>query len=231
MFYIAQKEKNININVRQIFGPLSILVGMVVSEMKANWGIEEIRKLLKKGKPFNEIMTDVMEVGKKIAEKVGYKDYDSPEQFFQEVHEGKSPLFQIDGITLGNVEDLGTNIFAVKVCPLGHLMNEMMKSTEGNDNTVQRVMEGFQFGNGIKHKFLDIGCYITQQIRQMVISSLSVKGKYVFNYIHLGCRRGDRIVLSNHEIEALGIDKSKIEKILEDYECVYAISFEEAERG
>ena len=199
--------------------------------MEANWGIEEVRKLLQEGKPFNEIMTDIMKVGKKIAEKIGHKDYDSPEQFFQEVHEGKSPLFQIDDITLGDEEGLGTNIFAVKVCPLGHLMEEMMNSTEGNDNTVQSVMEGFQFGNGIEHKFLDIGCYITQQIRQMVISSLTVKGKYVFNYIHLGCKKGDRMVLSNHEIEALGIDKAKIEKVLENHECVYAISFEEAEKG
>jgi len=192
---------------------------------------ERIRKLLEKEGKFSEIMTEIMKIGKEIAEKVGHKDYESPEQFFQELHEGKSPLYQIDEITLGDQEGLGTNIFAVKKCPMGDLMAEMLASKEGIDNTVRSVMDGFQVGNGIEHSFIDIGCYFMQQIRQMVISSLTVKGEYVFNYIHLGCHRGDKMVLNETEIEAIGIDKEKIKEVLENHECVYAISFKEAEGG
>ncbi len=207
------------------------MVVVKVSEMESNWGIDEVRELLKQGKPFNEIMTDIMKVGKKIADKIGHKDYSTPEEFFQELHDGKSPLLYIDDITVGDEEELGTNIFTVKKCPLEDLMTEMKNSSEGNDSTVANVMDSFQFGNGITHKFIDVGCYISQQIRQMVISSLSINGKYSFNYIHLGCKKGGQMVLSEHEITALGLDKSKIEKVLETHNCVYAISFEESDNG
>ncbi|WP_457556843.1 hypothetical protein [Candidatus Harpocratesius sp.] len=190
-------------------------------------GLAELRNMLKEGKPFNEIMTDVMKIGVELAKKVGHKDYSSFEEFMLEIKEHKSPLYYIDEDVITDFESGGTNLIGVKKCPFKDIMKTMSSSGTADAN-VDTVMNDHHTREGTNDKFIDLGCYVAQQLRQMIISSLTVNGKYHLNYIHLGCDKctGKRTI-NKDDLEAINFDQAKLEKLLEQVDCVYAISYKE----
>lgn len=188
------------------------------------YGIEELRQLLKENKPFNEIMTDVMKVGRDIATKVAHKDYKSCEEVMEDIKNHNSPLFYIDQEVITNFEDGGTNLIGVKKCPFKDIMNTMSRS-ENSDAKVNTVMDGFHTREGEDDSFVDLGCYVAQQLRQMIVSSLSVNGKYDLNYIHLGCDKGNGTRTYNDgDINMIGMDRERLDRLLNEVDCIYAIS-------
>lgn len=190
---------------------------------------EVIRELLQTHKSFVDLMQDIMKIGAKIVEQFGHKDYNSPEDFFKDIKEGTSPLAEIDGDVDTDVENIGTNLICVKECPLKNLMKEMSEAG-GFDARVNTVMEGHQLREGEESSYVDIGCYIVQQLRQMVISSITVQGKYDLNYIHLGCDKGTgKRSLSKGDLDAINMDEDVLDRLLDKYDCVYAISFKEGQ--
>ncbi len=185
---------------------------------------EYVRSIMKAGKPINKIMQDIMKIGKKITEEIGFKEYNTIEEFFEDINNGTSPLFEIDDITIANIDNCGKNIFAVKKCPIADLMEKMKTSQDDHDHLVLTALNNFQIREGESYQFIDIGCYIMQQIRQMVVSSISIAGTHSVNYIHLACKRDqEEIVFSQGDVEAIKIDKKLLEKILENHHCVYAL--------
>ncbi len=190
------------------------------------FGIENFRSLLEEGKSYNQIMQEIMKVGSKIVEKVGHKDYGSMDEAMEDIKNHSSPLFYIDKEVVTNFDNVGTNFIGVKKCPFGNLM-KTMGETQGNDQKVKTILHNFQIREGEKNTFIDLGCYVAQQLRQMILSSLTVNGEYVLNYIHLGCKRDGKTVLNESEIEAIGLDQEKVRELLEQVECVYAISYKE----
>lgn len=190
---------------------------------------EYIRSLLKDFTNFDELMLTIMKLGKEITEEHGGKDYNSPEEFFLDIKNGTSPLFVIDGDIDTDPEGIGTNLICVKQCPLKDLMNEMSQ-TNTTDNEVNTIMNGHILREGEKSNFLDIGCYILQQLRQMMISSITVKGNYAFNYIHLGCDKGTgKRTISEGDVEAVGFGKDSLNRLLDKYDCCYTISYKEGQ--
>ncbi len=187
--------------------------------------LEFVRSILKEKKPINEIMIDVMKLGKSITDQIGHKDYQSIEEFLEDINAGTSPLFQLDAETDADVKDSGLNIFAVRKCPLADLMDQMKQSGEGQDHLVSTALDGFQVRENEGHQFIDLGCYIMQQLRQMLVSSITIKGEPILNYLHLACKRGDaqEVVHSEGDVAAIGMDKALLEAMLEDHHCVYAI--------
>ena len=173
-------------------------------------------------------MQEIMKIGKEIVDKIGHKDYKSEDDFYEDIHNNTSPLQKIDPVTTGDNLGLGINIFAVKECALGKLMKQMLNSGDKDQNTVKSSMDHFQIRKDEEHSFIDIGCWIMQQIRQMVVSSITLNGEYVFNYVHLACKREGVLKFSEQDIAAMNIPKDKLEKVLEDHECIYAISFKES---
>ena len=188
-----------------------------------------IRSLLKDFTNFDELMLSIMKLGKEISDEHGRKDYNSPEEFFLDIKNETSPLFAIDGDIETDPEGMGTNLICVKQCPLKDLMSEMSNSGT-SDNEVDTIMKGHMLRDGEKSNFLDIGCYIMQQLRQMMISSITVKGEYAFNYIHLGCDKGTgKRTISEGDVEAVGINIDALNQLLDKYDCCYTISYKEGQ--
>ena len=196
--------------------------------MLGKFSKEEIRKYLKEGMSINEIVMVVMKLGKEIVDEVGNKNYSSEVEFYNDIHGNESPLAYVDDYSTTDVEGAGANIITVKNCKIGETMADML-ANDDSDLKVDEVLKNFQTGDNLGNCFLDIGCFISQQIRQMIISSMTVNGKYVFNYIHLGCKRGGNMRLCKREIEAVGLSEEQIEHMLENCECIYAISHKESE--
>ncbi len=190
-------------------------------------GLEELRNMLKEGKPFNELMTDVMKIGSEIAKKVGHKDYPSFEAAMEDIKNHTSPLFYIDLDVITDFEEEGTNLIGVKKCPFKDIMKTMSESGTA-DAGVDTVMDDHQTRHEENVKFLDLGCYVAQQLRQMIVSSMSVNGEYVLNYIHLGCDKGTgKRLHSKGDIEAVGINMEMLDRLLDEVDCVYAVSHKE----
>ncbi len=186
--------------------------------------LEYVRSILKEGKPINELMQDIMKIGKKISDQIGHKNYSTIEEFLQEIHDGTSPMFELDRETDADVKDSGLNIFSVRKCPLADLMDFMTQSDEVKDHGVSTALNGFQIREGEGHQFIDIGCYIMQQLRQMLISSITIQGEPTLNYMHLACNRsGHKTVYSEGDVADIGISKDLIEQMLENHHCIYAV--------
>ncbi|MCF2140458.1 MAG: hypothetical protein K9W44_10440 [Candidatus Lokiarchaeota archaeon] len=197
--------------------------------MEEKFPIEKIRELLKNGMPLNEIMSRVMKIGAEIVENFGHKDYSSPMELFKEIQDGTSPLNKIEGQLSPVIQDQKTNVFAVKVCPMKKIMQEMSKGDEYDQN-VNSVLDDFHLReNETSGNYSDIGCYIQQQIRQMLISSFTLNGKYDFNLIHLGCDKGKGRNISEGDVEAIKMDREMLSKLLDENDCVYAISVKEGQ--
>lgn len=195
-----------------------------MSMTKENITLEFVRSIMKEGKPINELMLDIMKVGKKITDEIGHKDYDSIEQFIAEINAGTSPLFLLDKETDADVKGSGLNVFSVRKCPIAPLMEEMKNSGNAHNGLVSTSLNGFQIREGESHQFIDLGCYIMQQLRQMLISSITIKGEPILNYIHLACQRDEKqVTYSEGDVEAIGISKDLLEKMLNDHHCVYAV--------
>ncbi len=198
---------------------------MKLSEIN-EFGIENFRSLLEEGKSYNQIMQEVMKVGSRIVVKVGHKNYASIEEATEDIKNHTSPLFYIDQEVITNFENVGMNFIGVKKCPFRDLMKTMSES-EGSDQKVTTILHDFEIREGEKNSFIDLGCYIAQQFRQMILSSLTINGEYLLNYIHLGCKRNGKTSLNESEIDAIGLEQDKVRKLLEEDDCVYAISYKE----
>ena len=198
-------------------------------EVEKRVNIDVIRSLLEEGKSFTDIMKEVMVIGKKFADDFGHKDYNSPEEFFEDIKKGTSPLVHLDGEVETDVDNTGKNLVCVKHCPMKDLMKEM-SSSGTSDAKVDTVMNGHMLREGEESNFVDVGCFVMQQLRQMMISSISVQGKYDLNYIHLGCDKGTgKRTISKGDVEALSFDEGKLNSLLDQCDCVYTISFKEGQ--
>ncbi len=203
--------------------------GVSKVEVRKNVSLEFVRSLLEEGKPFNVIMQEIMVLGSKLAKEHGHKDYASAEDFFAAIKAGESPLLHIDGDVDTDIEGAGTNLIAVKSCPLKDLMAQMSES-KTSDAKVNTVLDGHHLREGEDSNYVDIGCYIVQQLRQMMISSISVNGKYDLNYIHLACDKGTGTrSISKEDVALVKIDKEFLDRILDEYDCIYTISFKEGQ--
>ena len=190
---------------------------------------EYLRSLLTEFKDFDELMLKLMKLGKEISDEYGGKDYNSPEEFFLDIKNKTSPLFMLDGDIETDPENIGTNLICVKNCPVKDVMKEMSESGT-SDAQVDTIMSGHMLREGEKSNFIDLGCYVMQQLRQMMISSITVKGEYVFNYIHLGCDKGTgKRTISEGDVESVGIDKNALNRLLDKYDCCYTISYREGQ--
>ncbi len=186
--------------------------------------LDFVRGVLKEGKPINEIMQDIMRIGKKITDEVGHKDYNSFEEFLEEIEKGTSPLQLLDQEIEVDVDDSGLNVIAVKKCALADLMEKMKLSDDTHDHLVFSSLDGFQVREGEGQKFIDLGCYIMQQLRQMLISSITIRGEPILNYIHLACQRGGHeVVYCEGDVKDINMSKTVLDDILKDHHCVYAI--------
>ncbi len=190
------------------------------------FGIENFRSLLAEGKSYNEIMQEVMRVGSRIVTKLGHKDYSTMEEAMEDIKNHTSPLFYIDQEVITNFENVGMNFIGVKKCPFRDLMKTMGEAN-GTDQKVKTILHEFEIREGEKNSFIDLGCYVAQQFRQMILSSLTINGEYLLNYIHLGCKRDGKTTFNESEIEAIGLDQDKVRRLLEEVDCVYAISYKE----
>ena len=202
---------------------------MIELEVEKRVNIDVIRSLIEEGKSFTDIMKEIMAIGKKFADDFGHKDYNSPEEFFDAIKNGTSPLVHLDGEVETNVESTGRNVICVKQCPIKDLMREM-SSSGTSDALVDTVMDGHMLREGEESNFIDVGCYVMQQLRQMIISSISINGKYDLNYIHLGCdKETGKRVISKGDVEVLNFNEDTLNSLLDNFDCVYAISFKEGQ--
>ncbi len=198
--------------------------GFVMGMTEKEITLEYVRSILKEGKPINELMQDIMKVGKKITDEIGHRDYNSIEEFLEDINAGTSPLFQLDRETDADVKGSGLNIFSVRKCPLADLMDQMTHSEDQRDHGVSTALKGFQIREGEGHEFIDLGCYIMQQLRQMLISSITIKGEPILNYMHLACKRsGHKTVYSEGDVADIEMSKDLLEQMLEDHHCIYAV--------
>jgi len=198
-------------------------------EVEKRIDVTVVRKLLEEGKPFNVIMQEIMKIGHEIVEQHGHVDYQNIDEFLEALSTHSTPLNVIDREIDTNVEGAGRNVVCVKQCTMKDLMKEMSEAG-GDDAKVTTVMQGHQLREGEESNFIDIGCYIMQQLRQMMISSIKVGGQYDLNYIHLGCDKGTgKRTVNKGDVEAIHMDQELLNKLLDKYDCVYAISYKEGQ--
>ncbi len=172
-------------------------------------------------------MTNVMKIGTEMAKKVGHKDYSSMEEIMLEVKNHTSPLYYIDQEVIADFEGGGTNLIGVKKCPFKDIMSTMSGSGT-SDAKVDSVMDGHHTREGEDDKFIDLGCFVAQQLRQMVVSSLKVKGEYHLNYMHLGCdKKTGKKTINAGDVEMINMDLDRLNRLLAEVDCVYAISYKE----
>lgn len=159
-----------------------------------------IKNLIKSKKPWLEVLQDMMKTGKEVTDAIGHVNYASLDDFFQDIEAGTSPIVKLDNRykplgRIGNTMWLGVSECPVKALTLKMLNNGIDEIYISNVEQLEDEMMNS----------MTLGSYILLQIRQQVVSSLKIKGKYVANITNL-----------LHQTATLENDKIELEFIVAD---------------
>lgn len=202
-------------------------------------GKEYLRKLSQENRPVGEVVFDFMKLGREIIGQLELKDYSSVEEFFDHVEAGNSPLHDVDP-NFKTIARFPTMIWmGVYKCPMKETLKELVQDPSSENLAVLDVIGAVSVGES---STLPYGSYLLLQIRQMVVSAISVKGHYLFNLLNLthqnimrdGTALRTDIVINQDSVQKIAketeLSVGEIEERIKQLEsendndlCIYAI--------
>jgi len=161
------------------------------------------------------------ELGRKIAEELYTKDYQSAEEFYADYDASTDPMQQLEGkgVRKGDLIILDDcPVAGLKECPIKLFQEEGKYPPEW-----KAIMDEYKqvFKNdAILHPL----CIVHQRIREELAKKIP-KGKSSVQATEVACRSmlDGKIVFSEYGLQLSGETKEEIEKMIEGKACIYLI--------
>lgn len=171
----------------------------------------------------------LMRVAIKAGEKVPGREFASFDEFAASSETTKNPISRIEGKSV----HLGDGVFGLPVCPFaasignfkevfGALPESYAELTQ-EYNTPTAVTAQYRIGHG---SGVSPFCAVHQPMRSAAAAQVTVGGKKLMVY-QLGCKAaGGKKALAEKWLAEAGVDRAKVEKILETNMCCYLAKVE-----
>lgn len=168
---------------------------------------------------FGAILYDLQEMGMRLAKELNLKDYASFEDFLKEHEKGKSALAALEGLS-----DVEGNVFILKNCPMGRLLNAL-KGPDGKLpkyylEVVDKYKALFKSKGAIIHPF----CIVHQVIRAQIGENIKAGGKAMLVY-QISCRSltSGKIVYAEEGTNRAGLSREEIDRKIDGKACMYLV--------
>ncbi len=169
-------------------------------------------------KMISAILFDLTEIGKKIANELEMKDYESLDNFLEDHKNGKSPLHMLEGGS-----HIDGEIAQLKNCPMASLLKVF--EAEGKlPEHFHEVTEKYKFYYKKKEGVLHPFCIVHQTIRSQIAEHVRINNKRT-QILQIACRNttGDRTVYSTEGASRSGMNKEEIDRKVRGNACLYMI--------
>lgn len=164
------------------------------------------------------------------AEKIQEAEYSTFDEFLAAIENSTNPITQVEG----KATHQGNYVFGLAKCPFGPSIQNYTgvfeKLPDGYaDFTVEfnkpsKVTDTYRVGEGAG---VSPFCSVHQPMRSAIAEKIKINGKKIKIY-QLGCKAGSgKKGFADKWIEETGIDRTVVDKTLENHMCCYYIKIEE----
>jgi hypothetical protein len=161
---------------------------------------------------------------KAVSEKISVKDFGSAEDLINALDTGNTALTRLEG----RAKHYGNNVFTLPDCPFGESIARYIKEFKELPTEFKELADEF---NKLypQNRELKVGggagasafCSVHQPLRSFVSRRMTVQGKPIKMY-QLGCKSSSGVkAFAEEYIKESQIDKSVVDKALDDNSCVY----------
>jgi hypothetical protein len=188
---------------------------LLAKRLTKDWATETLNP---NRKMISAILFDLTEIGKKIANELEMKDYESLEQFLEDHKNEKSPLHMLEGGS-----HIDGEIAQLKKCPMSSLVKVFEADGKLPEN-FHEVTEKYKFYYKKKEGVLHPFCIVHQTIRSQIAEHFRINNKRT-QILQIACvnSAGDRIVYSTEGASRCGMSKEEIDKKVRGNACLYMI--------
>jgi hypothetical protein len=188
---------------------------LLAKRLTKDWATETLNP---NRKMISAILFDLTEIGKKIANELEMKEYESLENFLQDHENGTSPLHMLEGGS-----QIDGEIALLKNCPMSSLLKvfeEEGKLPEHFHEVTEKYKFYYKKKEGVLHPF----CIVHQTIRSQIAEQFRINNKRT-QILQIACANsaGDRIVYSTEGASRCGMSKEEIDKKVRGNACLYMI--------
>jgi hypothetical protein len=188
---------------------------LLAKRLTKDWATEVLNP---NRKMISAILFDLTEIGKKIANELEIKDYESLDNFLEDHKKGQSPLHRLEGGS-----HIDGEIALLKNCPMSSLLKVFEADGRLPEN-FREVTEKYKFHYKKKEGVLHPFCIVHQIIRSHIAENVRINNKRT-QILQIACASstGDRIVYSTEGASRCGMNKEEIDKKVEGNACLYMI--------
>jgi hypothetical protein len=188
---------------------------LLAKRLTKDWATEVLNP---NRKMISAILFDLTEIGKKIANELEIKDYESLDNFLDDHKNGKSPLHQLEGGS-----HIDGEIALLKNCPMSSLLKAFEADGKLPEN-FHEVTEKYKFYYKKKEGVLHPFCIVHQIIRSHIAENFRINNKRT-QILQIACASstGDRVVYSTEGASRCGMNKEEIDKKVVGNACLYMI--------
>lgn len=166
----------------------------------------------------------------KTAEKISEVDYPTFEDYLAAVENATNPITMIEG----KATHVGQFVFGLQNCPFGPSIKDYNQVFEklpdgyadftAEFNKTSNVTDQFRVGEGAG---VSPFCSVHQPMRSAFADKIRIGGKKI-QIFQLGCKSGGgKKGLAEKWLQATGVPKEVVDKILDNHMCCYSLKIEE----
>ncbi|MBA4372204.1 MAG: hypothetical protein C0402_05020 [Thermodesulfovibrio sp.] len=166
----------------------------------------------------------------KTAERISEIDYPTFDDYLAAVENATNPITMIEG----KVTHIGQFVFGLQNCPFGPSIKDYNQVFEklpdgyadftAEFNKTSNVTDQFRVGEGAG---VSPFCSVHQPMRSAFAEKIRIGGKKI-QIFQLGCKSGGgKKGFADKWLQAAGVPKEVVDKILDNHMCCYSLKIEE----
>lgn len=166
----------------------------------------------------------------KTAERISEVDYPTFDDYLAAVENATNPITMIEG----KVTHIGQFVFGLLNCPFGPSIKDYNRVFEklpdgyadftAEFNRTSNVTDQFRVGEGAG---VSPFCSVHQPMRSAFADKIRIGGKKI-QIFQLGCKSGGgKKGFADKWLQATGVPKEVVDKILDNHMCCYSLKIEE----